>query len=536
MGYVKTSVLAALLASLTLPAAAQNCTDINTTDFKKTVLAQNLESPMKMKIADDGRIFFIERTGHVMLLKPGSTTPTEMLALAVAGNSNNEDGVLGIALDPKFNSNNWIYIYYTLATPMGYRVSRFTLAGDQLDKASEKILLTVPHAFTKYGELIIHGAGAMAFDPAGNLLIASGDLMITQGGHAVPVNDGTQNFDAQKTSANTNNLLGKILRITPKDDGTYSIPSGNLFAAGTAQTKPEIYAMGVRNPFTMTIDPKTGWAYSGEVGPDGSGTPIASQDEINQIKQAGNFGWPYLTGDNQAYNDMAGKKYDAANLVNNSKNNTGMTTLPAGTKSLFWFSNSASWPITGVTPNSGNRCIKVGGFYRFNPAGSNSKRLPPAMENGFFMANHNNSETLRFVKLNEDGGIASIKPVMTGMARPISFEVGPDGTLYTMEWGSDAGHWFNGKDGKLSKIEYTGTCSTTKLAPRFVGQKSDVRELRSMAPGLDLAFPLWSTHAELYDLQGVKRADVRRGLGEKASAPAPSGLAAGLMYVRFIAD
>jgi cytochrome c len=510
------------------------CNDFATTDFKKTVLAQGLESPVKLAVTKDGRVFYTRRTGGVMLLKPGATTPVEALAIAVNDNANNEDGVLGIALDPKFESNSYIYVYHTLKSPMGYYLSRYTVVADKL--TAGKTVLTIPHIFTVYGALIIHGAGAIAFDPAGNILIATGDLKITAGGFPVPVNENTTNFDAQATSANSNSLLGKILRITPKEDGTYSIPAGNLFPDGTPNTKPEIYAMGVRNPFTLTVDPLTGWAYSGEVGPDGVDGPIASQDEVNQIKQSGNFGWPYLSGDNQAYSDMGGKKYDAAALVNNSKNNTGVKTLPAGTKALFWFSNQGSWPITGIKPQGGSRCIKVGGFYRFNPSIANEKRLPPAMDNGFFMANHEeDNATLRFFKLGQDGSLASVKTVTTGLARPMAFEVGPDGALYIIEWGSDKGHWFNGAngpDGKVSKIEYTGTCSVTGIASKALLGKNEKPNLIALLAGSEILFPAWSNFVTAYGFDGKKKFTVLNR-GSKTKSVVPPSHKSELLYLQF---
>lgn len=531
--------LGALAVCLPRIASAQaGCTDFQAADFKKVPLVTGIDSPLKMGIAADGRIFYIERSGAVRLLKPGATAPVQALKLAVADGTQNEDGVLGIALDPKFATNSWIYLYHTLANPMGYRISRFTVVGDILDPASEKVLMKWNHLFTSYGNLIIHGAGAIAFDPQGNLLVSTGDLMhTTDGPTQTPVNEASQVYDAQRTSANSNSYFGKILRITPKDDGTYSVPAGNLFAAGTANTLPEIYAMGVRNPFTLTIDPKTGWAYSGEVGPDGSDGAIPSQDEVNQIKAAGNFGWPYLTGDNQAYADINGKKFDPANLVNNSKNNTGIKNLPAPVKSLFWYGYNSSWPITGIKPNAGNRCIKIGGFYRFNPAGTNPKRLPPAMDNGFFMANHNDNEPLRFFKLDDAGALVSAKTVLTGLARPISSEVGPDGALYVMEWGGDNGHWFNKANGILSRVDYTGTCSTTSLAPRFLGTAFKKDALVTLSPGSRIPFPDGANHADAYDLKGGKLFSAHMDLNRHGlQATVPGGVPAGLMYLKYRKD
>jgi hypothetical protein len=253
------------------------------------------------------------------------------------------------------------------------------------------------------------------------------------------------------------------------------------------------------------------------------------------MKTSGNFGWPYLTGDNQAY-----PGFSADNLVNNSKNNTGINQLPAPTKALFYMAMTKSWPINGFFPKSttvGSRCIKVGGFYRFNPSGTNPARLPPYFDGGLFVANHNqfdSTEAVRFFKLDDAGALTAIKVFQNTGRLPMAFEVGPDGVLYGVEWGRDNGHWFNQKDGRIVRFDYTGACSTTRIVRGLPAIRNGVRSLQTLAAGQAMDFPAWSNRAELYDLQGVKQADVRRGLNERASAP--EGLAAGLMYVRYLAD
>src|SRR5690606_4783206 len=117
--------------------------------------------------------------------------------------------------------------------------------------------------------------------------------------------EGRALWDAQKSAANANDLRGKILRIKPEDDGTYSIPEGNLFPVGTPGTRPEIYVMGCRNPFRFSIDSEAGYLYWGDVGPDaGKGDPDRGphgMGEFDQARKAGNWGWPYTRGNNQAY-------------------------------------------------------------------------------------------------------------------------------------------------------------------------------------------------------------------------------------------
>ena len=158
---------------------------------------------------------------------------------------------------------------------------------------------------------------------------------------------GRSPFDAQKSSANTNDLRGKILRIHVEADGTYTIPAGNLFPKGEAKTRPEIYVMGCRNPYRISIDQKTGYLYWGEVGPDaGENDSLRGPrgyDEVNQAKKAGNFGWPYFVGNNYAYGKYdfvakkAGNKWDPSAPINDSPNNTGKRELPPVSPTFVWY-------------------------------------------------------------------------------------------------------------------------------------------------------------------------------------------------------
>src|SRR5205085_10443804 len=120
--------------------------------------------------------------------------------------------------------------------------------------------------------------------------------------------EGRSPFDAQKSSGNTNDLRGKIIRIHPEPDGTYTIPEGNLFPKGEAKTRPEIYVMGNRNPYRISVDKKNGFLYWGEVGPDAAKDSLDTRgpkgyDEVNQARKAGFFGWPLFVGNNYPYHE-----------------------------------------------------------------------------------------------------------------------------------------------------------------------------------------------------------------------------------------
>src|SRR6185437_5754704 len=125
-----------------------------------------------------------------------------------------------------------------------------------------------------------------------------------------PLDDrpGFENHDSRRSAGNTNDLRGKILRIKMKADGSYDIPEGNLFPKGTQKTRPEIYVMGDRNPYRISVDKKNDNLYWGEVGPDAGEDSLDTRgprgyDEVNQARAAGNFGWPYFVGNNYPYHE-----------------------------------------------------------------------------------------------------------------------------------------------------------------------------------------------------------------------------------------
>ncbi len=154
-----------------------------------------------------------------------------------------------------------MYLYYAPNDGVTRNLlSRFTVTGDTIDLASEKQVLRVD----TQRNTCCHAGGSMTFDGDGNLYLATGDNTNPFESNAYsPIDErpGRQDYDAQRTSANTNDLRGKVIRIHPEDDGTYTVPAGNLFAPGTEKTRPEIYAMGFRNPFRIGTDPKTNTLY-----------------------------------------------------------------------------------------------------------------------------------------------------------------------------------------------------------------------------------------------------------------------------------
>ena len=176
------------------------------------------------------------------------------IRFCICGNAsadvNAEEGVLGLAKDPDFEKNHWIYIYYSPADSAVNRLSRFTFEKDTVDNKSEKVILEVK----SQRDICCHTGGSIAFGPDKLLYFSAGDnstpfdetgAPYVNSGYG-PMNDipGHQQYDARRSAGNTNDLRGKIMRIKINPDASYDIPGGNLFPKGMANTRPEIYVMG----------------------------------------------------------------------------------------------------------------------------------------------------------------------------------------------------------------------------------------------------------------------------------------------------
>nr|WP_295922014.1 ThuA domain-containing protein [uncultured Dyadobacter sp.] len=438
--------------------------------FSKVILAEKLDEPMELSVLGDGRILFIQRKGEVLLyhiktkeLKTIAKIPVSTKYVSKEGKeSMGEDGLLGLNKDPDFAKNHWIYLYYSDASESKNVLARFELKGDVLDMASRKILLDVP----TQREECCHTAGSIAWDKAGNLYLSTGDNTNPHGSNGYSPSDereGRAAWDAQKSSANTNDLRGKIIRIKPQPDGTYTIPEGNLFAKGTAQTRPEIYTMGHRNPFRISVDQKTGFVYWGEVGPDaakpGADRGPAGHDEVGQARKAGNFGWPHFVGDNKAYTKFdftaskSGEKWDVTAPTNNSPNNTGLKVLPPAQKAFIWYPYDASpeFPLVGA----GGRNAMAGPVF-YSEEFKNASQAFPAYYNGKLLAYEWMRGWVMAVTMDKEGNYSSMERFMPSykFSNPMDMEFAQNGDLYMLEYGSG---WFTANDdARLIRIEYNG--------------------------------------------------------------------------------
>jgi len=349
--------------------------------------------------------------------------------------------------------------------------------------ASEQQILDVP---VDRG-ICCHVGGDIVFDSAGNLILSTGDdTNPFQSDGYTPIDerpDRNPAFDAQRTSANTNDLRGKILRIRPGQGGGYSIPAGNLFAPGTPKTRPEIYAMGFRNPFRIEINRENDDLYVADYSPDNRNpNPLrgpAGHGKWTILREPGNYGWPYCATAQLPYVDydfatgQSGATFDCANPVNESPHNTGMTNLPAVQQPDVWYTytQSAEFPELASVPAGGIGPM-AGPAYDFDPAQA-SPPAWPAYFDGVPLFYEWTRDYIKEFRLDSAGNLAEIRPgggafpgvSLLGTLGPangdqrtldngMDLEFGPDGALYTLEYGD--GFFSENADAQLGRIDYIG--------------------------------------------------------------------------------
>ncbi|MFI6265605.1 ThuA domain-containing protein [Micromonospora sp. NPDC051006] len=500
--------------------------------------------PHGLTVAEDGTVFYIGKAacpsgpivswddpkvglgcGTIHQWDPDTKQVKLLTTLPVMGNRGsgselvkNEEGLVGITLDPKFAENGWIYAYWMphesidREKRIGKRtVSRFTYdaATQTLDQGTRKDLLS----WDTQIHSCCHAGGGMTFDESGNLYIGSGDSNSSGGSDGFSGNNWTQEYqgvsfqDARRTSGNTNDLNGKILRIHPEADGTYTIPAGNLFTGqeeGGGKTRPEIYVMGVRNIARIAWDPVNDWLTAAWVGPD-AGAPSpelgpAKYDTATIITSAGNQGWPYCMGNRQPYRDRSNTDatvltgwYDCDNLKNTSPRNTGLVDIPPARDNMIWFSPQGGGPVypertdgsglptyklgdeTFTEPylKGGGQAIMDGPTYQVEKVDTTSGVAWPAYwDNKWFIGDQSNANNRIAVTVDpktvKDAGRPAFAEDLRAIIRSgtganqlqswMDAKFGPDGALYMLDY---AGGFFSlHPNQKLIRIAYTGGPAT----------------------------------------------------------------------------
>ncbi len=454
--------------------------------FERVPLDQNTSAPYAIDVAPDGRVFFTELVrGQIRVYDPRARTTSTAITIPVY--SGGEDGLLGIALDPAFADNGWLYVYYSPASgddtnPANFRnrLSRFTVgAGSRIDPGSEKVLLEVPAR--RLPDEPGHTGGGLDFGPDGTLYLGVGDDVNPHsepsGGYApLSERDGTFH-DARATSANTNDLRGKVLRIMPQADGTYTIPAGNMFPPGTEKTRPEIYAMGFRNPFRFAIDPATGALGVADYAPDNGTDNLANRGpagivEWNLITEPGFYGWPLCMGDNEPFRDVdyrtnpvtVGAFFDCANPVNDSIRNTGLVNLPPAKPAKMWYGYQRS-SVPSVIPQGGGLAPMGGPFYDYDADLQSDTKFPSSYDGKAFFYEWSRNKMYSIIPTADGAGVEKVNPFLPGtqFLAPIDSKFGADGSMYVLDWGGGFGR--DNPNSGLYRIDYvSGSRSPTARA------------------------------------------------------------------------
>lgn len=383
--------LVALLTCATLGQASAAGVPVG---FVDTQVASGLNSPTALTVLPDGRVLVVQQNGVIKMIKDDAMLPANFHAVQNV-DSFAERGCLGITSDPDFAANHLVYIYCTVKDGENSfnRILRVREAGDRAIAGSEQTIHALPPVppGTKW-----HMGGALRFGLDGKLYVAVG-------GH-----EDTRLSVAGSNSQDLSNPFGKILRINA--DG--SVPGDNPYAA-TSDAYPANFALGLRNPFALDIQPDTGRMYINDVG-------AGSWEEINQGVARANYGWPASEG---ASSDS---RY---------------------TNAVHAYSHSEGCAITG------------GVFYN-PPATRSSATLFPAQYLGkYFFADFCKGD-IRFI---DPANPAKAGPFATDIGNPVNLAVAPDGSLYYLARNQDAG--VSATAGTAGKISFTNT-----QAPRITAQ------------------------------------------------------------------
>ncbi|MEW2490052.1 PQQ-dependent sugar dehydrogenase [Streptomyces sp. NPDC048411] len=471
-------------------------------NYEKVTLTKDTGEPIDLAVLPDSRVLHTARNGDVRLTDPGTGVTKVVNHVDVYQNS--EMGLQTVTLDPDFATNKWVYLYYSppLNTPAGSAptqlpagqtdaywkqwegydtLTRFKWTGDKLDLSTAQEIIRVD---TNRGQCC-HVAGDVDFDSHGNLYLSTGGNTPASGPNVngyTPINDAAgynPGLDERRGAGNTNDLRGKILRIDVQEDGSYTIPKGNLFEPGTAKTRPEIFVMGLRNPFRLAVDRETDAVMWGDYGPD-AGTADPNRGPMGYVEwqtttKAMNSGWPFCTGDNSTpYRDFdfatltPGPAFDCAAPVNDSRWNTGLTELPPSVPATLWYGDRDTdqpWPeLTAFRGpgGPGGQAPMAGPVYHYDADNPSPGKFPEYWDGKAFFGEFSQDYVAALTLDGPDGPVSKLENVLPNSERsqngipqwdnPMDLEFGPDGALYVLDYGD--GFFRQNPDAGLYRIDY----------------------------------------------------------------------------------
>jgi cytochrome c len=525
---------------------------------------------MDIAAAKDGRIFWVERYGAFKVWNPDTKAVATIKTFDVLHTSPGanqyflavETGVEGLALDPDFAVNHWIYLRYAppvskLGTLSAHalgpieRLSRFTLKnGDkEVDMTTEKVLLDIKH----YAQCC-HFGGDLEMGSDGNLWMSTGDNIHYNYTNVNPYDEANPYSDVRSTSANTNDLRGKVLRIrpirfpdtetpAPGIGTTYEIPEGNLFPVGTALSRPEIYTMGHRNPFSLGVhpDPDKHWLAIGEAGGISAN---GGEDEVNVTAKPGFFGWPFLAGNQGAYNRASyqGPTDPFANpaaIPNDSKYNTGAKILPP--------SIPATVSIKTAPFKIPNNCLGVTwGWIKHDPMLNSKAKWPAFLAGKVIISTYEVSDVMVGTvdaagKLTRLDKLFTASAFTTDVMRAVQ---GADGAFYVAR--GDGLNFNQSSVSRIYRVAYKGTCVTVSTRPdaarlkALTSRSMRVSHINHMGGETAVTLPAGINRVEAYGTDGRLVWSAERSGEANTDTDAmrviPASVRGGILQLRFFQD
>lgn len=348
------------------------------TGFNQQLVANGLNKPTVLAFAPDGRLFVAQQGGALRIIKNGSLLSRPFMIVSV--DSAGERGLLGIAFDPAFMSNHFLYLYFTRPNGSNNRICRFTASGDTVIPTSETLVLDLDPLSSATN----HNGGTLQFGLDGKLFVGVGE-------------------NANGANAQTlNNYLGKILRIN--SDGT--VPAGNPFPGGSA-SQQRIWEYGMRNPYTIAVQPGTGRIFANDVG-------ATLWEEVDECTTGGhNYGWP---------------------------NAEGMSTNSNYTNPIYTYPHGSA---------IGQGCAITGGTF-FNPTTTN---YPSQYTGRYFFLDYCGDWIDMLTLSGTTATRTNFASAISGS--PVGMATGPDGNLYYLSRSNNA----------VYKIIYTNSTSTSTVNP-----------------------------------------------------------------------
>lgn len=440
--------------------------------FIKKTLISNLEEPVKFAFFPNGDALIALRPGKLALVDYKTSQMSDAGKVNTAFLNRLEFGLVGVAIDPEFPTKPYIYTVHAVQDEAGQlfqRLARFDWKNNQIDPTTEKTILQY-----SVGNNCCHTGGDLQFGQNRELFFSTGDNTNPhdqEGYSPMDFREDKPHNDALRGAGNTQDLRGKVLRIKVNDDASYSIPEGNLFK-DVAQGRAEIYVMGARNPYSITLDSKTQHLFYGDVGPDGNKTSdekgSRGYDEVNRVTQAGNFGWPLVIGQNQPYKyydyvtQKTGNWVDPQAPKNHSPRNTGLVDLPPAQPAwiAYPYALSEEFPEMG----GGGRTALVADVYHAESYPESINRYPAYYNNKLFILDFMRGWVKAVTFDSQSGVISKIEPFAPQIkySLPIDARFAPDGTFYVLEYGMS---WFtNNPDARLTRVEYVGDGNRPPIA------------------------------------------------------------------------